>query len=172
MRWNQIDHACGHFANDGRVMRARHRAGDAAPQTRAARKVAVRRVRAIARLGWISTGAIALQRQRVRGQRVSTMRGRRAPSWALEREWQPTCDVRGIADHRSKWFICQWRFAVKRAFIAMIFGVVVLGAIGIPTSHSWAPPVDARPEAVAAGSTLLVLASFLRRGLPTTRRDR
>jgi hypothetical protein len=61
---------------------------------------------------------------------------------------------------------------VKRAFIAMIFGVVVLGAIGIPTSHLWVPPVDARPEAVAAGSTLLVLASFLRRSLPAARRDR
>ena len=61
---------------------------------------------------------------------------------------------------------------MKRAFIAMIFGVVALGAIAIPTSHLGVPAVDARPEALAAGFTLLVLASYLRRSLPTTPRDR
>jgi hypothetical protein len=61
---------------------------------------------------------------------------------------------------------------VKIAFIAMIVGVVALGTMGLPTDHMWVPTLDARPEAVAAGSTLLVLASFLRRSLPTTRRDR
>ena len=58
------------------------------------------------------------------------------------------------------------------AFIAMIVGVVALGTMELPTNHMWVPTLDARPEAVAVGSTLLVLASFLRRSLPTTRRDR
>jgi hypothetical protein len=64
---------------------------------------------------------------------------------------------------------------VKRAFIATIFvtifGIAVLGAIGLPTNRTWIPALDARPEAIAAGSALLMLASFLRRSLPT-RRDR
>jgi hypothetical protein len=61
---------------------------------------------------------------------------------------------------------------VKIAFIALVVGVVAVGTVGLPTNHMWVPTLDARPEAIAVGSALLVLASFLRRGLPTTRRDR
>ncbi len=52
---------------------------------------------------------------------------------------------------------------------AAIVFVLATGAIAAPTSQFWTRALDARPEAVATGAALLVLASVLRRSLPNGR---
>jgi hypothetical protein len=52
---------------------------------------------------------------------------------------------------------------------AAIVFVLATGAIAAPASGVWTSALDARPEAVATGAALLVLASVLRRGLPSGR---
>jgi hypothetical protein len=51
---------------------------------------------------------------------------------------------------------------------AFVF-VLATGAIAAPTTAFWTRALDARPEAVATGAALLVLASVLRRSLPNSR---
>ena len=52
---------------------------------------------------------------------------------------------------------------------AAIVFVLATGAIAAPTSQFWTRALDSRPEAVATGAALLVLASVLRRSLPNGR---
>lgn len=52
---------------------------------------------------------------------------------------------------------------------AAIGFVLAAGAIAAPTSTLWTRALDSRPEAVATGAALLVLASVLRRSLPGAR---
>jgi hypothetical protein len=52
---------------------------------------------------------------------------------------------------------------------AAIVFVLASGAIAAPTSTFWTRALDSRPEAVATGAALLVLASVLRRSLPNSR---
>jgi|KBSMisStaDraftv2_1062788.scaffolds.fasta_scaffold1190496_1 hypothetical protein len=52
---------------------------------------------------------------------------------------------------------------------AAIVFVLATGAIAAPTSSFWARALDSRPEAIATGAALLVLASVLRRSLPNSR---
>ena len=52
---------------------------------------------------------------------------------------------------------------------AAIGFVLAAGAIAAPTSTFWARTLDSRPEAVATGAALLILASVLRRSLPSAR---
>jgi hypothetical protein len=49
---------------------------------------------------------------------------------------------------------------------AAIVFVLATGAIAAPISPFWTRAIDARPEAIATGAALLVLASVLRRSLP------
>ena len=49
-------------------------------------------------------------------------------------------------------------------FVVLSLIVGAVGAVALPASASWAQPLDARPEAVLVGATLLVVASGLRRG--------
>ena len=52
---------------------------------------------------------------------------------------------------------------VLAALALIVVGVV--GAVALPASASWInQPLDARPEAVLVGTTLLFVASGLRRG--------
>jgi hypothetical protein len=51
---------------------------------------------------------------------------------------------------------------VVLALSLMIVGSA--GTVALPTSAAWAQPLDARPEAILVGATLLLLASGLRRG--------
>lgn len=48
---------------------------------------------------------------------------------------------------------------------AFVF-VLATGAIAAPITPFWTRALDARPEAIATGAALLVLASMLRRRLP------
>ena len=53
--------------------------------------------------------------------------------------------------------------------VVLIFSLIIVGTVGamaLPASAAWAPPLDARPEAVLVGATLLMVASGLRRGFP------
>ncbi len=54
--------------------------------------------------------------------------------------------------------------------VVLALAMIVVGAVGavaLPASAAWVhQPLDARPEAVLVGATLLVLASGLRRGFP------
>ena len=52
---------------------------------------------------------------------------------------------------------------------AAIVFVLATGAMAAPTSTLWTRALDSRPEAVATGAALLVLASVLRRSLPNGR---
>ena len=52
---------------------------------------------------------------------------------------------------------------------AAIGFVLAAGAIAAPTSTLWTRTLDSRPEAVATGAVLLILASVLRRSLPGAR---
>ena len=52
---------------------------------------------------------------------------------------------------------------------AAIGFVLAAGAIAAPTSTFWTRTLDSRPEAVATGAALLILASVLRRSLPSAR---
>lgn len=49
---------------------------------------------------------------------------------------------------------------------AAIVFVLATGAMAAPTSTLWTRALDSRPEAIATGAALLVLASVLRRSLP------
>ena len=51
---------------------------------------------------------------------------------------------------------------------AFVF-VLATGAIAAPTTPFWTRALDSRPEAVVTGAALLMLASVLRRRLPSTR---
>lgn len=51
-------------------------------------------------------------------------------------------------------------------FVVLSLIVGAVGAVALPASMSWAQPLDARPEAVLVGATLLVVASGLRHGFP------
>jgi hypothetical protein len=52
---------------------------------------------------------------------------------------------------------------------AAIGFVLAAGAIAAPTATFWTRALDSRPEALATGAALLVLASVLRRSLPNRR---
>jgi hypothetical protein len=52
---------------------------------------------------------------------------------------------------------------------AAIVFVLATGAIAAPISPLWTRALDSRPEAVATGAALLVLASVLRRRVPSPR---
>lgn len=52
---------------------------------------------------------------------------------------------------------------MKQAIVVSLFIVVTLGAPMWPLASLRVHVVDARPEAIATGGALLVLASFLRR---------
>ena len=52
---------------------------------------------------------------------------------------------------------------------AIVFVLATGGALAAPTSTLWTRALDSRPEAVATGAALLVLASVLRRSLPNGR---
>ena len=47
--------------------------------------------------------------------------------------------------------------------------VLATGAIGAPVSPFWTQALDSRPEAVATGAALLMLASVLRRKVANSR---
>ncbi len=53
---------------------------------------------------------------------------------------------------------------MKLAIFAMITVAASGGALAMPVSVSWGPPVGAQPEALIMGASLLVLASILRHG--------
>ena len=55
---------------------------------------------------------------------------------------------------------------MKLAIFALITVAVAGGALAMPASGSWGPPIGAQPEAVITGASLLVLASILRHGSP------
>ena len=57
---------------------------------------------------------------------------------------------------------------MKLTFVASLV-MAGLGAAIWPTTAQWVHTLDARPEAVATGSALLVLAAILRRNLPDRR---
>ena len=56
--------------------------------------------------------------------------------------------------------------------VLLALALIVVGAVGagaLPASAAWVhQPLDARPEAVLVGATLLIVASGLRRGFPHT----
>jgi len=52
---------------------------------------------------------------------------------------------------------------------AAIVFVLATGAMAAPASTLWTRALDSRPEAIATGAALLVLASVLRRSLPNSR---
>jgi len=52
---------------------------------------------------------------------------------------------------------------------AAIVFVLATGAMAAPASTLWTRALDSRPEAIATGAALLVLASVLRRSLPNGR---
>ena len=52
---------------------------------------------------------------------------------------------------------------------AVIVFVFTTGAIAAPMSTFWTRALDSRPEAIATGAALLVLASVLRRSLSNGR---
>ena len=52
---------------------------------------------------------------------------------------------------------------------AAIVFVLATGAIAAPTTPFWTHALDSRPEAVATGAALLVVASVLRRRLSNAR---
>jgi hypothetical protein len=52
---------------------------------------------------------------------------------------------------------------------AAIVFVLATGAMAAPVTPFWTRALDSRPEAVATGAALLVLASVLRRSLPNGR---
>ena len=52
---------------------------------------------------------------------------------------------------------------------AAIGFVLAAGAIAAPESTFWTRALDSRPEAIATGAALLILASVLRRSLPSSR---
>jgi hypothetical protein len=52
---------------------------------------------------------------------------------------------------------------------AAIVFVLATGAIAAPTTPFWTRALDSRPEAVATGAALLVVASVLRRRVPNAR---
>ncbi len=54
---------------------------------------------------------------------------------------------------------------MKLAIFALITVAATSGALAMPTSGSWGPPIGAQPEALLTGAGLLVLASILRRGV-------
>ena len=54
---------------------------------------------------------------------------------------------------------------------AAIVFVLATGALAAPTSAFWTRALDSRPEAIATGAALLVLASVLRRSLPSGRNE-
>ena len=54
---------------------------------------------------------------------------------------------------------------------AVIIFVFTTGAIAAPMSTFWTRALDSRPEAIATGAALLLLASVLRRSLPSGRHD-
>jgi hypothetical protein len=54
---------------------------------------------------------------------------------------------------------------------AVIVFVFTTGATAAPTSVFWTRALDSRPEAIATGAALLVLASVLRRSLPSGRHE-
>lgn len=54
---------------------------------------------------------------------------------------------------------------MKFAIFAFITAAATGGALAMPTSGSWGPPIGAQPEALLTGAGLLVLASIIRRGV-------
>lgn len=55
---------------------------------------------------------------------------------------------------------------MKLATVFSIIIAVAAGSVAMPASDSWMRPLDAQPEALVIGASLLVLASLLRHGLP------
>jgi hypothetical protein len=55
---------------------------------------------------------------------------------------------------------------IAAGLVAMMMPGGVWQTMGLPASAALARPLDARPEAVLVGATLLLVASGLRRGFP------
>jgi hypothetical protein len=75
------------------------------------------------------------------------------------RWWLPSKHVNGASR----------RLVMVGGITAAIVFVLATGALAAPTSTFWTRAIDSRPEAVATGAALLVLASVLRRSLPNVR---